>query len=98
MLALEPKILHISCYGRTTPEEALLFEKPGGEGLAVKKDDLQPLFEKIKRKQDDKVIDFIDLIFLTASSDDFQGRMFFEFGIQHVVCVRTGDESNSKAA
>ena len=50
MLALEPKILHISCHGVTTPEEALLFEKPGGEGLTVKKDDLQPLFEKIKRK------------------------------------------------
>ena len=24
--------------------------------------------------------------------------MFFEFGVQHVICVRTGDDYNNKAA
>ena len=65
MLALEPKILHISCKGFTTPEEALLFEKPGGEGIRVKKDDLFPLFKKKADK--------IQLMFLTSCTEEFSG-------------------------
>ena len=73
MLALEPKVLHISCHGFRTPEESLLFEKPGGEGFRVKKEDLRTL---IKKKAED-----IDLVYLAACTSAFAGQMFYDFGV-----------------
>ena len=65
MLALEPKILHISCHGFRTPEEALLFEKPAGEGVRVTKDDLRSLIQQKAGT--------LDLVYLAACTSEFLG-------------------------
>ena len=104
MLALEPRILHICCPGFTElasrrvsasePEEVLMFEKPGGEGFKVKGKDLKPL---IKTKADKIDLVFIS-IFAPESGEDFTGQMFFDFKVKNVICVKTENTINSKAA
>ena len=73
MLSLQPKVLHISCHGFRVPAESLLFEKPGGEGVRVTKEELQ---HKIKEKADD-----INLVYLASCTSEFVGQMFFDFGV-----------------
>ena len=80
-IRLKPKILHISCHGSKKGKEFYLFLEDKGVKWPIKLEDICKVIEQ------EKNLNEIEVIFISACQSKPLGEKFLEYGVKNVICI-----------